>query len=209
MEHHDAIDDHEKPLRRAQGAKDTMKEHDKAVLQEWCLSIKTSPSESVGYRYPGCTTEILNLLEKPNKISRSDARNWRPISSDQAAWEFQDALSKRPTNTQQESIARLKAAWTDSDWSPDVAMKSFFDLDAAYFRGVLSAKCRLRWMESQENIMKEIPRKLPKYLLGITAPKHYGGVPTAKIILSAEMCLKNATSLEGAKRETFRTLGLR
>lgn len=199
-------DERKEPLNHSQEAKDPKMAYNKAILQEWYVSTQASPAVSVGYYYPGCTTEMLKLLDHAHEIVHADARHWRPISSDQAALEFQTALVNQPTKAQQECVARLKAAWTDPDWSPDVVMKSFFDLDAVYFGGLLREKCRIQWIGGAEALMKELKINVPKRWAGMTRRDRSGDVPTAKIRLNAEACLKNAKSLEFAKTETFGVL---
>jgi hypothetical protein len=87
---------------------------------------------------------MLLVLEFAHLIPHADAEQWRPISSDQAASEFQSALAAPPSKDQQERLKRVKIAWTDPNWSPDIAMKSLYDIDAVYFGGYLTNKCRLK-----------------------------------------------------------------
>jgi hypothetical protein len=75
----------------------------------------------------------------------------------------------------------------------------------------LRGKCALQWIGSVEDLMKEFPSspKLPRNLDGVTMHKMNpsGDVQsTPRIRLNADMCLKNAKSLDEAKRKTFGTL---
>jgi hypothetical protein len=102
----------------------------KAELQKWYdLAIQPKPSASDGYHYIGCSTEMLELLDHAHEIPHADAKNWKPISSDRAACQIESALANRPTVAQQVALERIETAWKDPNWTPDVAMKSFFDLD--------------------------------------------------------------------------------
>jgi hypothetical protein len=174
----------------------------RVILEEWYRSARISPSASVGYRYPGCTIKMLKLLDHAHEIRHADARHWKPISSNRAAHEFENDLARPPTRAQRECITRLKSAWTDRKWSPDVAIKSFFDLDVVYFGGYLREKLRLRWKGSKVALRKEDAQ----HGFGQTGFEQTADVPTARIILNAEGCLKDAVSIEEAIRETFGTL---
>jgi hypothetical protein len=145
---------------------------------------------------------MLKLLDHAHEIRHADAGHRTPISSEHAAREFQIALAKTPTRAQQQCVARLKSAWTDIDWSPDVAIKSFFDLDTVYFGGLLREKCRLKWKESEVGMRTELGR----HDFGKTWADETGDVPTARVVVNAEKCLKDAACGEEAIRETFGTL---
>jgi hypothetical protein len=146
------------------------------------------------------------MLKHSHEIPHPDARHWKPISSDRAAWEFQTNLAKPPTNGQQEGILRLRAAWNSPDWSPDVAMKSFWDLNMVYFNGYLLGKCRIMWKSGKAAMINDLGFKDAGYSFGWTYHDRKIDIPTAKILLNAETCLKNAKSPDEAKRETFGTL---
>jgi hypothetical protein len=133
----------------SQVARDAKMALEKAVLQDWYFSTEARPFPYIGYRYPGCTNKMLRLLEHAHEIPHADAGSRRPICSNRATCELQTVLTQQPTVAQEECIARLRAAWTHGDWTPDVALKSFFDLDAVYFGGHLRGKCRLRWKGSK------------------------------------------------------------
>jgi hypothetical protein len=170
----------------------------KATLEKWYRSAEAKPSASVGYHYIGCTNEMLKILDHAHEIPHADAEHWRPISSHRAVCQFQFALAKPLSLAQQFRLVTLNAAWKDPNWSPDVAMKSFCDLDFIYFGGYLRSKCRLQW---EWNVSKDHAA-----YYGWTKRDHVVDVPTTRIILNAEQCLKNAKSPEEAKRQTFGTL---
>jgi hypothetical protein len=72
---------------------------------------------------------MLDLLDHAHEIPHDDAEHWKPISSDRVACQIETALAKPRTPAQYFALVKLKTAWKDPNWTPDVAMKSFFDLD--------------------------------------------------------------------------------
>jgi hypothetical protein len=175
------------------------------LLQMWYFSTRVTPAATIGYPYPGCTTELLRSLDHAHEIAHNDAENWKPISSAQAAAEFQAALKEPPSKLQRESIRRLKAVWHDKKWSPDVAMKSFFDLDVAYFGSYLRDRCRLRWKGTVGILEKELGHD-PTHTYGFTAPERGTDVPVVRIRLNADKCILQAQNSEEAKKRTIGTL---
>jgi hypothetical protein len=183
---------------------DTEMAHDKAILQKWYLSITAKPSASDGYWYHGCTDKAIKFLDH---TQHAEAEYRTPISSKQATREFVTALKTPPTRAQRNGIARLKAAWNSPYWSPDIALKSFFDLDAVYFGGHLRGECGLEWIGNIEEYMKDKPVNLPKNFYGITERYRSDNVfVSVRILLNAEKCLKNAKSIDEAKRWVIGTL---
>jgi hypothetical protein len=89
---------------------------DMARREEWYRSIPVNPFPLVRYCYIGHTINFLELFGLGNAIPEFDAKRWGPISSSQAAYEFQTALVNPATEAQQECIGRLNAAWNDPYW---------------------------------------------------------------------------------------------
>jgi len=105
------------------------------ICRDFYLITRDPPSAEFGYRYPSCTNAQLRILETCHKFDHPGAKSWKPISSSRATKEFLADLRKPPTQEQKQCIETLRVAWNHSYWTPDIAIKSFFDIDKVYFGG--------------------------------------------------------------------------
>ena len=70
-----------------------------------------------------------------------------------------------------DAIARLRRVLKDHDWSPDIVIKAFRDLDTVFFCGKLHGKVTMRW-SSPEDLA---PFMRPgEFILGVTNTRLYG-----------------------------------
>ena len=122
----------------------------------------------VGYNYPGCTMEELRKLEvQPEFLSFNLLMKWKICNVDRATANLEDFLAKPPDQQAMMAINRLKAAWNDKSWTPDVAIKCFNDIDRAYFGRQMKDRVMLCWRKSVKTIRRDCG---PNYLhrLGFT-----------------------------------------
>ncbi len=92
----------------------------------------------------------------PYQISETDLKALRSfrkkqvehfVSQMQATKEIYEHndLEREPTPKEAAAIARLRAALSIEDWHPDVAMKTFHDIDVIFFAGRLQGNVRAHW----------------------------------------------------------------
>lgn len=167
-------------------------------------ATKITPAIDKGYSYPGLTQEELRLLDHAHETAHL-IEDWTVISPDEAAAELEERLAKYPNEQGREVIKRLKNAWTTKDWTPDIAIKSFFDLDRLYFRGYLRKRARLRWKGSTTELWKAMGMKL-RETLGITLRDDTDTVPVERMILNARLLLLETKPWQSARKQTFATL---
>ena len=66
-------------------------------------------------------------------------------------------LEREPTPKEAAAIARLRAALSFEDWHPDVAIKTFHDMDIIFFAGRLQGNVRAHW-EDGPFLFRYVPR---------------------------------------------------
>ena len=165
---------------------------------------KITPNINIGYNYPGVTIEELQILDHAHEMKHS-VRHWHTVSADRATAELEALLAQPPSGKQKDAIKRLRDAWTIEDWTPDIAIKSFSDLDRAYFGRYLKDRCRLRWKGSNEEMWKALGADhMETY--GVTFRDKTNPVPVERIILNARFIFLKAGSGEKTRKTTFETL---
>lgn len=165
---------------------------------------KITPDISIGYNYPGLKTEELQLLDHAHEIKHS-VHQWKPISADRAAAELEAMLSQPPSGKQKEAIKRLRDAWQTKEWTPDIAIKSFQDLDRAYFGRYLKQRCRLRWKGSTKALWRAMGSGHDN-TYGITLRDKAKPIPVERMILNAYLIFMDARPGQRTRTTTFETL---
>lgn len=165
---------------------------------------KITPNINIGYNYPGCTYEELRILDHAHEIAHPIQALRQPISPDQAAAELEDILAHAPNAKGRAALQRLKDAWTTPDWTPDIAIKSFNDLDRLYFGRTLKDRCRLRWKGSTRQLRKDLGECYGA--LGVTIRDNSTLVPVERIILNARIILLKTGPGVSVRKQAFETL---
>ena len=166
---------------------------------------KVTPHVDIGYDYPGCKLEQLQELDHADEMCDRFINKWVPVSMSEAKAELLEWLAKPRSDGSKEAIARLRSAWTSKHWSPDIAMKSFRDIDRAYFKGYLRGRVRLRWVGSTQRLRRAVGPKY-KYTWGCTTLDCMIPVTQARIFLNAEKIFLTGEPTISSRRETFGTL---
>ena len=163
------------------------------------------PDIHTGYKYPGCTQAELRELDHAHENANRFRGVFRPMSKAQAVARLKAWLKQPPSPDLQSAIDRLREAWNNKNWTPDVAMKCFCDLDRVYFKTSLAGKCRCRWVGSIDTLWKKLGSTDD---FGVTVRETGVPVPMARILLNARwMFLAPIDELQcSRKQETFGTL---
>ena len=164
------------------------------------------PSMKRGYPYPGCTQEDLDELLYATDCSRERFRHeiFRPISLDDATDKLERYLAHPAGPRTQAARDRLRKALNNPAWTVDLAYKAFYDLDKAFFGGIMRGKVKLRWKGTDKNLYKAIGSDF-KETIGITELKHHQRVPVVDLTLNAKRMFLKPT--EKPKRvELWETL---
>ncbi|MCJ1389360.1 hypothetical protein MMC18_002216 [Xylographa bjoerkii] len=170
-------------------------------------ATRKPPSINEGTPYPGCTQEELRSLDHAHELNwhKPWIKRYRRMDIRQAVADFVARLKIQPSESQLAAIERLRFEWNKETWTPDLAMKSFADLDRAYFFGQMLGRVRLRWKGSTKALRKELgPTYVNTY--GFTMWESRTTIPCARIILNAEMIFLRPIITLSRKRETFATL---
>ncbi|KAL9045516.1 MAG: hypothetical protein Q9214_001449 [Letrouitia sp. 1 TL-2023] len=151
---------------------------------EWLYELALAPiSIHTGYPYP-CRQEDLDSYSiKKKKIThfgdflRDIVFCW-PSNIDDAVREIEAYLDpKRPPSAKEQSaMDRLYKALCleDGEWTPDVPIKAFRDLDTVFFQGRLCGNVKVGWVSGKE---------LPSDAIGTTVYRFNGH---SKIKLDAD-----------------------
>ena len=91
-----------------------------------------------GYRYPGCNQAELRELDHAHENAHRFRGTFRPISQAKATARLKVWLKQPPSPYLQSAIDRLRTAWNDKNWTPNFAIKCFYDLDRVYFKSSLA-----------------------------------------------------------------------
>ena len=157
--------------------------------------------------YPGCTQEELRSLDHAHEYAWHKVwiKRYRPIHIRQGAADLVAQLKKPPSESQLAAIERLNTEWNKDTWTPDLAMKSFADLDKVYFFGQLLGRVRLRWKGSTKQLEWELGSQY-EGTFGATITEDRTAIPVSRIILNAERIFLLPIEHLSRKRETFATL---
>ncbi|MCJ1246009.1 hypothetical protein MMC30_003213 [Trapelia coarctata] len=162
------------------------------------------------YYYPGCISEQLHALQNFHAPDPELVRWWRPRTLDHATSTLKAFLAEPPSDLESDAIRRLDTAWKDKTWTPDVAAKSFHDVDLAYFGGQLKGRCAISWIGSNEAMRHAHTNRLCQVALGITSlhpSSSLIGPPMVQIQLNADMIFRTPALQEhSGLRQTFGTL---
>jgi len=166
---------------------------------------KITPNINIGYNYPGCTYEELRILDHAHEIAHPVQALRQVMSPDQAAVELEAILALAPNAKGRAALQRLKDAWKTPDWTPDIAIKSFNDLDRLYFGRSLKDRCRLRWKGSTRELWKDMGYNHGE-TLGITLRDKSRLVPVERIVLNAKLILLKTRPGASVRKRAFETL---
>lgn len=166
---------------------------------------KITPNINIGYNYPGCTYEELRMLDHAHEVAHPVQALWQVISPDQAAVELEDLLALAPNAKGRAALQRLKDAWATPDWTPDIAIKSFNDLDRLYFGRFLKDRCRLRWKGSTRELWKDMGYNHEE-TLGVTIRDKSRLVPVERIVLNASSILLKSRPGVSVRKQAFEVL---
>jgi len=178
---------------------------DPAKARKYYEQSAVTPNVEIGYKYPGVTNDDLRELDHADQMCERFMYTWEPVGLSEATHGLVEWLRKPRSDRARQAIERLRDAWTGT-WSPDIAIKSFFDLDRAFFGGKLRGRCRLRWMGSTYRLLEEIGENYQR-TLGCTSLEEHAPIPQVRIFLNAEkMFLIGQPERVSSKRQTFGTL---
>lgn len=164
-------------------------------IPTWDITIPAAPWRSSG-----------NSEVQPEFLSFNLLMKWKICNMDRATANLEDFLAKPPDQQAMMAINRLKAAWNDQSWTPDVAIKCFNDIDRAYFGRQMKDRVMLYWRESVKTIRHDCG---PSYLhrLGFTTGGSFDGLPpTVQIQLNAQLIFCSKAPGHNGVRQTFGTL---
>lgn len=157
-----------------------------AKNREYYEATKIEPDISKGYKYSGCTPGELRELKYAPWLADRLIHKTHLVSIEQATVELEESLTKPPSDCAKVAIKNLKLAWAEKGnsqpWSPDVTIKSFHDVDRAYFDSYLVRRVRVRWWIGSPPALWEIM----KGTLGCVCEERGAPVPTVRILLNAE-----------------------
>ena len=157
--------------------------------KEQYRATQKKPSMKHGTPYDGCTQKDLDELLHATDYAweRFKRQKFKVVSLDCATQELEKALALPPKLYVQAARDRLRKAVSNPDWTPDLPVKAFYDLDDAFFGGLMRGLVKLRWKGTKEFM---IPDMGPNYenTLGQTRPMPIKHVPALVIYLNAE-CL--------------------
>jgi len=131
------------------------KPDDPRVNEEQYAKTFHTPHTNKLYNYPGCTSEQLYALQHFHAPEPDLVRRWRPRTLDKAPSNLKDFLAVPPSDPENDATRRLDTAWKVKDWTPDVAIKAFSDIDIVYFGGQLKGRCRILWRESDKAMFRD------------------------------------------------------
>ena len=146
------------------------------------------PSMKRGIPYPGCTQEDLDELLYATDRSRERFKDveWKPISLDDATERLEKKLAAQPGPRTQAARDRLNTAINNPKWTVDLVYKTFYDLDKAFFGGIMRGKVKLRWKGTEKYLMEACGPDHDN-ILGITWFKNvHEPVPVVDIFLNAK-----------------------
>lgn len=164
-----------------------------------------TPNINIGYSYPGVTYEDLRELDHAHEMCHRFIHKWFPVRRSEATADLVAWLKRPPSDRAQAALKNLKQAWSSRSWSPDIAIKSFFDIDRAYFGGKLRGRVRLRWIRSTRRL-QEACRRQDKSFWGCTALDRGTPVTQARIFLNAELMFLRGHHDMSSRRRTIGTL---
>ncbi|MCJ1246005.1 hypothetical protein MMC30_003209 [Trapelia coarctata] len=164
-----------------------------------------TPHVEIGYEYPGITNDDLRELDHADQMCGRFVYTWEPVSLSEATVGIVESLRKPRSDRAERAIKRLRDAWSGK-WSPDIAIKSFFDLDKAFFGGKLRGRVRLRWTGSTNKLLEEFGPD-NQHMMGCTGFEQHTPVAQARIFLNAEkLFLIGQPERVSSKQQTFGTL---
>lgn len=160
----------------------------------------------MGYNYPRCTMEELNKLHAREELDFSLLTKWKITDMNRATANLENFLTKPPGERELQAISRLKTAWNDNSWTPDVAIKRWNDIDRAYFGRQMKGRVTVCWRESEKTIRHDSGPKY-QHILGFTDGGWLdGSPPTVLIQLNAQLIFCHPKPKHSAVRQTFGTL---
>ena len=158
----------------------------------------------LGNRYPRCDEQQLyeqsHAIELCSRFFRADG--FHHVSLDQAAAELINFVRIPPNTTQQLIIDDLLDAFNHDSWMPELVIKAFGDLDKIYFNGIMKRKVQIEWCC---NPVEEAASPLFPYAYAMTFQQDHTVIPTAKIVLNAEVLFKLAY-FESRRRKVWGTV---
>ena len=189
------------------GSRPPPRDTDPRLNRQHYEATKIPPSIHEGTPYPGCTQEELRSLDHAHepRWHKVWEKKFRYMDIRQAVADFVARLSEPPSESQLVAIKKLRSEWNKETWTPDLAIKSFADLDRVYFFGQLHRRVRLRWKGSTRELIRTLGHRY-NTTLGVTSPEPRTIVPCARIILNAELIFLGPIVEHSRKRETFATL---
>ncbi|MCJ1246008.1 hypothetical protein MMC30_003212 [Trapelia coarctata] len=160
----------------------------------------------VGYNYPGCTMDELNKLHAQQDLPYNLLMKWKLSNMDRATANLEEFLAKPPGQQESMVIARLKNAWNDTNWTPDVAIKCWNDINRAWFGEQMKDRVMVCWRESEKTFRHDSGPSY-QHVLGFTTGGTYTGPPpTVLIQLNAKLIFCSPTPAHNGVRQTFGTL---
>ena len=167
---------------------------------EYYRATGFKPSMKRGTPYPGCTQEDIDELLYATDCSIERFRNveWKSVSLDYATESLEQRLSSQPGPRMQAARDRLRVALNDPAWGVDLLYKAFYDLDKAFFGGIMRGKVKLRWKGTNEFLLRYMG---PEHMnvLGNTLLKIDQPTPVVDICMNAKKIFLTPTPLP--KRE--------
>lgn len=128
------------------------------------------PVKSRGELYREALLDVKVNQGTPYNVSQEDLdalKSLRPntgpfVSQMQATKEVVDhnEPGRTPSAAEMEAIGRLREVLKDHDWSPDIVIKAFRDLDTVFFCGRLQDKVKIQWSSPGDLYPFMIPGKL-------------------------------------------------
>lgn len=125
------------------------------------MSAQNQKFQSTGFRDQALSKVVVDR-GTPYQITDKDLEDLRVlpqkhsghfVSDMQATKELHNynALGRDPTSDELAAIARVRAALSIKDWHPDVAIKTFHDLDTILFDGRLRGNVCVCWTDHRIN----------------------------------------------------------
>ncbi|CAF9917026.1 hypothetical protein IMSHALPRED_003374 [Imshaugia aleurites] len=100
-----------------------------------------------------------NISQEDLDALASHPTNCGPfVSQKQATKEVvkHNRAGRQLPSSEMAAIARLRNVWKDHDWSPDVVIKAFRDLDTVFCCGRLQSKVRIQWSAPDDLVLYEV-----------------------------------------------------